>query len=474
MIKKTTITLLCLLLLTVIMPISRCFSNVINAYSHDYKYDYISNKMYEVDHISDEGTFEFIADFDDFDSAKSLMQTSKNYVVRCKYGYSPTRIVAMNSGIVYSYPRGSSNTQDIYEDWGSNKYNREISYIERRYEMTYVDTPYMSSKSGFEGQGYVEVIANGFNGYVDTEYVDLIPSKFIDKGLSIYIGGPYATNSISAYSVIVEPNYYIINKNGNYYDLEFHYHIAYPNSSGYVDEYKLKIDNGENYSFMSVGSKYYSDDGYNFYSDYKKTNYVGTCYGYYQFLPMRTKSDISYSTLNSFLKNVRNDYSSSAIYKKGDVFVDNGDDYGCNSTLIYALACQESAYGTSGYAINRNNLFGWNAFDDSPDDASYFSSVDNAIREHMGRNLRKYADYTDNRYCGTYVGNKGSGFNLHYASDPYWGMRIAAIYYSIDKYDNGNNGNLTDYNKWSLGLITTFGASIYYDKDCKNVICNSN
>lgn len=466
--KKLYLTLLSIALAIVVIPFIGMFNSVDAA-----TYDYSTSNLYEVDYIEDNGTFRFIDDFNDFNDAKALMKTNKDYVVRCKNGYSPTKIVAMNSGLVYSYPRGSSSTQDIYQEWGDNKYNRQMTYVERRYEMTYIDTPYMSAKSSFLGQGYVEVMLNGFDGFADIEYTDLVPSKFIDKGIGIYLGGSYATNSISPYKVVVSPNYYVINKNGNYYDLEYHYHIAYPDGNGDAQEYKLKIDNAANYTFMKAGKKYFSDDGYNFYTDYKKNTFVGTCYNYYQFLPIRTKTNISASEMNGFLKYMRDDYKSSAIYNKGYAFVDNGDDYGFNGALLYALACQESAYGTSGYAVNRNNLFGWNAFDDSPQDASYFSSVDVAIAEMMGRNLRKYADYNDSRYNGAYFGNKGSGFNLHYASDPYWGMKIGAIYYNLDKYSNDYNGKLTDYNRWSLGLIKNYGAGIYYDEACTKKICSS-
>lgn len=471
MMKNIKILIFSILLSLLFIP-TCSFLSVEKAYAQDYMYDYFSDSLYEVDHITDSGNFEFVKAFDDFSSAKSFMRQKGSYVVRCKYGYSSTKIVAMNSGLVYSYPRGSSNTQDLYEEWGDNKYNRTISYVERRYEMTYIDTPYMSAKSGFLGQGYVEVMLNGFDGFADVEYTDLVPSKFIDNGLPIYLGGPYSGNSVQPQKVIITPNYYVVNKNGNYFDLEFHYHLDYPDSNGYAKEYTLKVDNGENYTFLNPGTHYFSDDGYNFYSDYRKGTYIGTCYNYYQFLPVRTKTNISSSSFDGFLSYMG--HSDSVMMGHGNDFISLGDEYGCNGALIYALACQESAYGTSGYAKNRNNLFGWNAFDDSPDDASYFSSISVAIKEQMGRNLRRYMDYTDSRYNGTYFGNKGSGFNLKYASDPYWGIKIASIYYNLDKYDNNYNGNLTDYNRWQIGLVKNFGASIYSDETCKTKLCGAN
>ena len=37
------------------------------------------------------------------------------------------------------------------------------------------------------------------------------------------------------------------------------------------------------------------------------------------------------------------------------------------------------------------------------------------------------------RYYGGYLGDKASGMNVKYASDPYWGEKAAANYYSFDK-----------------------------------------
>ncbi|MCF0227053.1 MAG: hypothetical protein HUK28_07105, partial [Methanobrevibacter sp.] len=123
--------------------------------------------------------------------------------------------------------------------------------------------------------------------------------------------------------------------------------------------------------------------------------------------------------------------------------------------------------------FQNNNLFGWNAYDDSPSDASEFSSVDVCVKEQMGRNLRGYLDVKDSRFTGSYVGNKGGGFNLNYASDPYWGMKIASIYYSLDKYANNNNGKLSDYDTYTIGLVKTYNTNIYLDQNLKTPLYNT-
>ncbi len=51
------------------------------------------------------------------------------------------------------------------------------------------------------------------------------------------------------------------------------------------------------------------------------------------------------------------------------------------------------------------------------------------------------------------MGNKASGINVKYASDPYWGEKNANIAWMIDKtYSN------TEYAKYTLGVKDTIGT----------------
>ena len=80
-------------------------------------------------------------------------------------------------------------------------------------------------------------------------------------------------------------------------------------------------------------------------------------------------------------------------------------------------------------ASRKNNLFGLNAVDSSPgESADRFSSVDECIRQFMSSHMSKAYLYPENwSYNGGYLGNKGGGINVRYASDPYWGEKAAAI-----------------------------------------------
>ena len=430
-----------------------------------------STSEFEVSYINDDGSFSKISCHSSFNAAKQAMKANSDYVVRYSKSYSPAKIVAMNSGLAYSYPgRRNSSTMYLFQNpMERNSSAYKSTYISNHYEMTYIDT---CGSDIYDiapaGKGYVQIVMNGFEGFADLEYTDLVPEKYICNQIPIWLGGNNSYEDEDPFRVKVHQNYYEIVKNGNYYDLVFHYFRAYPKNGVNGNdalEYIVNADNAQNYIDvgMETGKKYYSNDGIRFYSDPALTSFVAECYNYYQFLPVRSKTNISASTFNAFMRGYKG--SASVMNNQAECFIDSQNNYGCNALIIYAMACLESAYGTSGYATNRNNLFGWAAYDDSPNNASYFSSVSACVREQMGRNLNLFTDYTNRRYFGTCVGNKGAGFNVYYASDPYWGVKIASIAYLIDKYANGKNGNLTDYNAYTIGFVKNNYNDVLYSSN---------
>ena len=464
--KKFLIVFLTSMMILGILPAFGSFSLA----ADDYYSMACEYGQFEVSYIEDDGTFSKVSCHSGFDEAKKAMKANNDYVVRYAKSYSPSKIVAMNSGLAYSYPgRRNSSIMNLYQDPSqkdSSKY--KTTYVANHYEMTYVDTcgsDVYDIAGG--GKGYIRIVLNGFEGYTDLEYTDLVPSKFIRKGIPIWLGGRNTYEGEEAFEVRVKQNYFALEKNGNYVDMVFHYFRAYPRSSSDRDclSYSLSVDNGENYlkAGLTLDTKYYSNDGINFYADPDLKYLAAKVYNYYQFLPLRSKTSISADSFNGFLNNI---YSSGTVMKnEGSSFINAQNKYGCNALIVYAMACLESAYGTSWYALNRNNLFGWSAYDDNPGSASSFSSVETCVNEQMGRNLYWFMDYTNTRYFGTAVGNKGAGINVKYASDPYCGMKIAAIAYSIDKYHNGKNGSLSDYNKYALGFVKDNYNDVLYSSD---------
>lgn len=78
-------------------------------------------------------------------------------------------------------------------------------------------------------------------------------------------------------------------------------------------------------------------------------------------------------------------------------FADNCDyfyyaeqEYGINGIFLAAIAIHESAWGTSRIALDKNNLFGYMAYDDSPYESSMsFSDYSEGI-DLVARVLIKY------------------------------------------------------------------------------------
>ena len=433
-------------------------TNTFEAYASEYYTFSCSAGQYEVSYIEDDGNFEKHSCYNDFSSANAKMkELGGDYVVRSSTSLSPTKIVSMNSGLAYSYPARSDNvTMNLYEDPSDRSIYTKTTYITNHWEMTYHETERLLS-DGYRGM--IKVSMNGFEGYADLEYTDLVPSKYIEKGIAIYLGGNDKTGeNEQPFRVIPRQKYYEAVSDGNYVDLVFTYYQVYPRANSLEPvAYSSKI--GPAPEFMKAGLRYYSSDGIHYYSDRNLTNYVGTDYSYYQYLPLRSKTNITAPQFEAFLKD-SGYYDKSVMKNEAQTFIDAQNKYGCNALLVYALACHESLYGTSNYAVERNNLFGWNAFDSNPNEATYFESVSQAINEQMGINLRGFIDITDGRFFNSSIGNKGSGMNVKYASDPYWGVKIAAIAYRIDKYANNYNGNLSDYNQYDLALINSFDIDV--------------
>ena len=405
---------------------------------------------YEVAYINDDGSFSTESCYSDFASAKNRMkELGGDVVVRHDSSYSYTKIIAMNSGIAYSYPRDRA-TLNIYQDVNNHSIYYKQTYVARHFELNYLDTErYLG-----DGRGMIETNINGFHGFTDLEYVDLVPSKFIRNGIAITLGGNNPYTNEGTFTFVPKQNYYERRTSGNYSEIVYHIYRGFP-ANGY-EPVSEAIVIGPAPSDMNEGVKYYSYDGVNFYSDSDFKNKSFTYYNYYQFLPLRSKTNISADIFNSYISK----YDNSVMRGTGQTFIDAQNKYGINALLLFAMAAHESANGTSGYATKRNNLFGWNAVDADPNQATSFSSVAVCVNQQAGVNLRGFVDVTDGRFFSSSLGNKGSGLNVKYASDPYWGMEIASIAYQIDKLSKNKNGTLSDYNYYSLSLINKFDIPV--------------
>ena len=406
---------------------------------------------FEVDTVNDNGGFTKKGCYNSFDEAKTAMnQNGSDAVVRHSSSYSPTKIIAMVSGIAYSYPmRSGSSTTTVFQYGGTKS-----TYITKHREMRYYAT-----ESYDNGEGDVHINISDFDGIISLKNIDLIPYKFILKNLPIYLGGNDTTEeNEQPFSVRAQQSYYVVEQNGNYKELRY---VAYSGwaTNGNVPSKKFNAIVGPAASWMNVGDVYYSYNDYEFYSDRYYSNLVGTYYNYYEYMPLRQKSDISASAYNTFLE--QNGYgSNSVLWNQGQTFIDAQNKYGINALMLFAQAVNESGWGTSYYATNRNNIFGIAAYDNDPNNATTFSSVADCINYQASILLREYLDTDDTRFFGSHFGNKGSGIAVKYASDNYYGLTLASLAYRFDKIYNGNDGNLTEFNETSIGVVNTKGVAV--------------
>ena len=209
--------------------------------------------------------------------------------------------------------------------------------------------------------------------------------------------------------------------------------------------YATSLNNGPAPSYLEPGSTYYSYDGHYFYrdygvmvSDYRKdergqsVNPEEPYYNYFQYLPMRSQSSYTGEEIDTMFNGMLK--KDSKMKDTGEVFVSNQDTYGVNALLMTGIAANESNWGKSSISQKKNNLFGLNATDASPGmNANQYSSVAACIKDFAnGWMSRGYLYPKDYRYNGGFLGNKASGLNVKYASDPYWGEKAANIVWRLD------------------------------------------
>ena len=190
-------------------------------------------------------------------------------------------------------------------------------------------------------------------------------------------------------------------------------------------------------------------------------------YNYFQYLPARSKT---YLTASQFDQYTTQMVSSGKLLNIGSSLISNQDTYGVNALIMYANAALESGWGQSQIAINKNNLFGHGAVDSNPYyGANGYASVDDCIKYHAKVFISEgYCDPKDysGRYYGSHLGDKESGINVKYASDPYWGEKIAHICWSVQ-----NGLGVNEVNKYTLGIVN--GNVAFYTNPDSNLLFNS-
>lgn len=288
-----------------------------------------------------------------------------------------------------------------------------------------------------------EIMMSGVRGWVDVEDIELLDQS-----------KPYFSS------------YYTINQNNELV------HAITQDLNEEKFQY-LRLD--EKLGFMEIGVAYYSYDGHYFYSDipmmlkdYREGSHVNAInqsayYNYYQFLPFHSKTSLTSLTLDTWHANVVG-ATPSVLWYNAEEFLQIQESEHVNALLLYSIAMNESAFGTSSMAIDKFNLFGYNAVDRDPTLADTFESVADCLHTYAAYHLNwGYFEVNDDRYFGAHLGDKGSGMNVRYASDAYWGEKAASYAYQIDK-----ESGLKDKNKEKIAYTTHDETVTLYAEASRN------
>lgn len=113
----------------------------------------------------------------------------------------------------------------------------------------------------------------------------------------------------------------------------------------------------------------------------------------------------------------------------GSAFVRVEQEYGVNALYMMGLACVESAWGQSEFAIKRNNLYGWNAVDSNPRKATSFNSKEECTL-YVASKLK--ANYLTE--SGPYhEGFSARSIDVHYCTDKQHADKIVNVVSNLVK-----------------------------------------
>lgn len=355
---------------------------------------------YQVATLGSNGQISYGDSFMSYEDAASSLKNKATQVI-----YYGPNIVKMGEGMVVAAPASVSEVVVLYKEDMST----QLTYIVSGTEMKYLDST----------KDRVKVQLADTVGYVKQTAVQLIP-KQLEQGRSYYE-----------------------NRSGSLYHFIYH-----PLTNKYVS-----YEYGKAPSFTQSGQKYYSLNGYDFYNTSGQS--VGQAYQYFNYLPLRTKTNYTAEELNRYIEYIMTTnpaYAGSPMVNLGEAFKQAEETYHINALYLFAKAMHESSYGTSVIAQEKKNLFGYQAYDRDPlGNAKPFASFEESIMFVAGEMNTRYLDPAGINFNGAVLGNKSHGMNVRYASDPYWGQKIAAHMYRADRYLGGK-----DFGHYTIGKTTGY------------------
>lgn len=408
----------------------------------------LTDSEYELTLAYSDGSYEYVNSFNNLDDA---INSAQNYPQEKLNNDILPAVINRSGQVVYS----TNEMARIIKYESNVNVLKTINIYDSpalKNVVTYVNYDYVNDAPVLEYSGIAaKVLINGREGWI-----------YNDKA-----NGNYDMQVVPL-NQVVNPSYYRVVGG------ELYHYI----SSDLTGNRGWEILVGKAPSYLREGIKYLSYDGIHFYdgsniqnglslliSDYKagvrynSVNASNPHYLYYQTLPFRSKSIYSADELNKYIDNNTESYSK--LRGMGQAFKEAEEKYGVNAILMLAVSMNESAGGTSKKALEKNNLFGINANDSNPNNASAYASPNDSIVDFAKNYISNgYSNPNDWRYNGAVLGNKDKGVNVRYASDPFWGEKASSYAYRIDRYLSNGTSNLRDTNSNKIALAKNNSAVV--------------
>lgn len=404
-----------------------------------YKLKPKTNENYELILSKDDGEYVYLDSFNNENEGKIKLKK-----IKANINKGIITVINREGRIVYAEKSIGRIIKHINGDVDPTVNNITEIYPneELKNKFTYINHGYIDDVPIIENKGdRIKVQIAGYKGWIKNDInsgnfdVVIVPLNQV-RNLSYYIVKDgqlkhFISNDImtdnKGYEIVIgkAPNYLIENKKYYSYDANYFYNS--------IEE--LIEDNKVN----SIDRSINKNDKY---------------YSYYTNLPYRSKTNFSATELNDFI-NLKSDQKSK-LRGSGQALIDAQNKYGVNAILILGIAINESAWGMSKIAQEKNNIFGINAIDSNPGQAAnYFETISQCIDEFAKNYIsRGYSDPTDWRYNGGILGDKSKGTNVNYASDPFWSEKASSHSFKIDFGLSGEYiNNLKDYDFYQLAVV---------------------
>lgn len=354
--------------------------------------------MFQVASISNGTLVKTAKTYQTYDEALVAFNSSSSMVAL----YRGSDIIKIKSGLAYA-ANETANVIDTANIYNSPTLTNQLTYTTEGRELKYEGS----------GPNYVIVQVGGSIGYAKHSEVDLIPSQ-----------------------LITDRDRY--QRNGSGLMNHFIYNHATKKSEGFYTV-------GPAPSFMTPFVDYYSYDGVQFYNT--QSILQGMFYPYFQFQSVRQPTNYTAEEIDAYIANALAErqatgasrYSTATTTSKliglGAYLKEMETLHRVNAMFILGAAIHESDYGISTNSMTKNNIFGIKVYDSSPEQGTKYAKPEDSVLAFVTRYINANYGPQGGAYAkGMVPGNKTVGFNVHYASDPHWGSKIAGHMYRMDTF----------------------------------------